>query len=93
MPTLSPQLKQLLLSASATALKLTQNITIRMQSFINIHIECKRAPLEQIILNKHAILLRKLCNTELPKIEWIALNFQQLLTLRQTKFSIIKQQQ
>ena len=28
--------------------------------------------------------------TQLPEIEWISLNFQQLLTLGQTKFSIIK---
>ena len=54
---LSPQLKQLLLSALATALKLTQHIPNRMQSFIDIHIECKRALPEQMILNKHAILL------------------------------------
>ena len=45
---LSPQLKQLLLSASANAL--TQKVTNRMQSFIDIHTECDRALPEQMIL-------------------------------------------
>ena len=38
-----PTAKELLLSASATALKLKQKITNRMQSFGNIHIGCKHA--------------------------------------------------
>ena len=90
LPTLSPQLKQLLLSASSNALKLTQTFPNRMQSFINIHTECNRALPEQMILYKHAILLHKTYNQKIPEIEWIALNFQQLLTSRQTKFSTIK---
>ena len=92
LPSLSPPLKQLLLSASAAALKLTQKIPNRMQSFINIHIECKRALPEQMILYKHSILLHKLYNNKLPEVEWTALNFQQSLTTRQTKFVVIKNQ-
>ena len=61
-----------------------------MQSFVNIHIEYKRTLPEQMIVYKHSILLHKLYSTQLPENEWIALNFQQLLTSRQTKFSIIK---
>ena len=61
-----------------------------MQSFVNIHTECNRALPEQMILYKHAILLHKTYNQKIPEIEWIALNFQQLLTSRQTKFSTIK---
>ena len=90
LPTLAPQLKQLLLSASATALKLSQKMPDRMQSFINIHTECKRALPEQMINYKHAILLHKLYNDESPEIEWIALNYQQILTSRQTKFAVLK---
>ena len=90
MSTLSPQFKQLLLSASAAALKLSQSVQNRMHSFANKHIECKRALQEQMIIYKHAILLLKLYNNESPEIEWIALNYQQILTTRQTKFSVIK---
>ena len=90
LPTLSPQLKKLLLSASANALKLTQVVPDRMQSFISIHIECKRALPDQMMMYKHSIMLHKLYNTQLPETEWIALNFQQILTTRQTKFMIVK---
>ena len=61
-----------------------------MQSFVNIHLECKLALPEQMIIYKHSILLHKLYNTELPEVEWTALNFQQLLTSRQTKFLVVK---
>ena len=54
----------------AAALKLTQNLPNRMQSFVNIHIECKCAILEQMILYKPAILLHKLYKNESPEIEW-----------------------
>ena len=50
LPTLSPQLEQLLLSSSAAALKLSQNVPDRMQSFINIHSECNCALPEEMIL-------------------------------------------
>ena len=90
LPTLSPQLKQSLLSASATALKITQKVQNRMQSFVNIHLECKRALPEQMIVYKHALLLHKLYNKNSPETEWIALNFQQLLTSRQLNFTINK---
>ena len=43
-----------------------------------------------MIVYEHFILLHKLYNTQLPEVEWTALNFQQLVTSRQTKFSIIK---
>ena len=35
-------------------------------------------------------LLNKLYNLELPEMECIALNFQQLLTSHQTNFSVVK---
>ena len=90
LPTLSPELKQMLLSASANALKLTQNNPNYMQSFIDIHKSCKRALPEQMILYKHAILLYKLYNENLPETDWLALNFQQTTTTRQAVFFIIK---
>ena len=61
-----------------------------MQSFINIHIECKHGLLEQMILYKHAIYVHKLYNRELLDVEWTTLTFQLLLISRQTNFSIVK---
>ena len=56
---------------------------IQCKSFINVHIECKHALPEQMILYKHAILLHKVYDVELPAVEWTALNFQQLFNSRQ----------
>ena len=72
------------------ALKLTPKAPNRTKSFINIHEECKRALPEKMILYKHSIVLHKLYNFKQPEVEWTALNLQQILTSRQTKFSITK---
>ena len=64
-----------------------------MQSFVHIHEECKPALPERMILYKHAIMLHKIYNIELPEFEWMALNFQQLLTSRQANFSYHKNKQ
>ena len=89
-PTLAPELKQILLSASANALKLSQHVPNQMQSFISIHEECKRALPEQMMLYKHAIMLHKLYDENYPETEWLALNFQQTTCQRQTKFYVLK---
>jgi hypothetical protein len=90
LPNLKPTLKQLLLSASANALKLCQRTPNMYESFINVHKSCQRATPNQMIMYKHAILLHKLYNNNLPKADWVELNFQQILTSRQTTFKIIK---
>ena len=59
LPTLKPQIKQLILSASANALKCSQRKPDPMQSFLNIHLEAKRATPEKFMIYKHAILLHK----------------------------------
>ena len=43
-----------------------------------------------MILYKHAILLHKLYNTHQPQTDWIELNFNQIITSRQSHFRIIK---
>ena len=68
--TLAPELKQILLSASATALKLSQLVTNQMQSFINVHTECERALPEQMMMYKHAKMLHKLYNEKCPEMDW-----------------------
>jgi hypothetical protein len=89
-PKLKPVLNQLLMSASANALKLSQRCPNMYESFLNIHKSCKRATPTQMIKYKHAILIHKLYNQEQPRADWIDLNFNQTFTSRQTKFKTIK---
>ena len=89
-PTLKPDLKQMLLSASANALKISQKHPNVYESLVNIHKSCKTAHPEQNILYKHSILLHKLYNTQCPEADWIELNYNQTLTSRETTFRIIK---
>ena len=71
------------------------------ESFVNIHMSCKRAHseqyniyknsiLEQYNIYKHSILLHKLWTTKFPEMDWIELNVNQTLTSRQTNFKTIK---
>ena len=78
--TLAPDLEQRLLSASAKALKLSQDNPDYMQSFIDVLKSWKRALPELMGLYKHAILLHKLYNEKHPESYWLALNFQQTTT-------------
>ena len=90
MPTLKPQIKQLILSASANALKCSQRKPDPMQSFLNIHLEAKRATPEKFMIYKHAILLYKLLNYKIPMTDWIDLNFQQTFGTRVENLNFFK---
>ena len=89
-PNLKPPLKQLLLSASADELKLSQRSSDIYELYIDVHKSCKRATPNQMITYKHAILLHKLYNVNFPQADWLDLNIHQTLTSRQTKFKITK---
>ena len=89
-PKLQPALKQLILSASANALKTTQRNPDLFESFIDKHANCKRATPNQMITYKHAILAHKIYNQSGPGSDWIDLNFNQILTSRSRSFQIIK---
>ena len=90
MPTLKYYIKQLLLSASAKALKISQVSPNPMESYVDIHLLCKRALPIQILLCKYALLLHKLYNKQIPQMDWIEVNFTQTLTSRETVFDSIK---
>ena len=90
LPSLKPELKQSILSASARALKLSQTKQDPMESFYNLHKKCQRALPNQIMEYKHALLLYKIYNTQIPPMDWIELNFNQTLTSRETTFNAIK---
>ena len=72
------------------ALKIAQKRPDMNESFINILVSCKRATQDQYILYIQSILLHKLYNTQFRVSDWIDLNFNQTLPLRQTSFKIIK---
>ena len=87
-PKLNKQLKSHLKTASASALKIcTPNYNMYM-SYNTLHSINKRAQPSQILLYKHAILLYKIYLFNIPHLEWVSLNFNQILTSRQTKFEI-----
>ena len=90
LPALKPQIKQLLLSASATALKLSQRKPDPMESFLNIHLRSNRATPENFLVYKHAILLHKLYNNHSPNLEWVDLHYKQTLNPRHSYFNILK---
>ena len=89
-PTLKPEIKQMLLSASAKALKLSQRTPDLMESFVNIHKNCKRALPNQIMEFKHSILLHKIFNTHQPSLDWVELNFNQTITSREKFYRTVR---
>ena len=59
-------------------------------SFINLHKMCERATPEMYMNYKLALCLFKLYNIEYNPIEFVQLNFNQILTGRQLNFTLIK---
>ena len=74
LPTLSPLLKQKLLSASGNALKLCTPYCFQDISFITLHCQNCRATPDQMLKYKLLIQLYKTFNTQQPPLEWAALN-------------------
>ena len=83
---LKSNLKQKLLSASAKAIQVCVKYCTREVSFVDLHNTYQRATPEKFLLYKHAIGIFKLMNDPTFTTEWVALNFNQILTSRQTKF-------
>ena len=59
-------------------------------SYIELHKINNRATPIEFCNYKHALLLYKLINTELPGLDWIDLNFQQTLGARCKSFNFFK---
>ena len=59
-------------------------------SYAELHYIIKRATPAQICDYKHAIQLYKLINQELPKSDWVDLNFQQIFHNRIDTFNFVK---
>ena len=58
--------------------------------YANIHIMNQRATPDSMLLYRMSIQLFKLYNTNVHSLEWISLNWNQILTSRQSKFAILK---
>ena len=89
LPTLKQSLKNTLLSASAKALKLcAKSVDLWMLSFTHLHEMAGRATPNQMMDYKLALQLYKTFNYRCPIVDWVSLNFNQIMGSRQTKFSI-----
>ena len=89
LPTLSPHLKQKLLSASANALKLCLTTLPPNTSFESIHSLAKRSTPVQMSMYKHALQLYKLFNSNNMSEDWISLNIQQNFNRRNNTIQLI----
>ena len=85
-PSLNSNLKQKILSSSARAIKICIKNCDPMTSFKQLHEIAGRATPEKLMQYKLALSLYKLYNGEQNSLEFIALNFTQILTSRQITF-------
>ena len=90
MASLKSELKNQLTRVSAKALKICMFYPDHMLSFVNIHKMNNRALPDSLMTYKTAIQLYKLYNSNNTSKDWIDLNFNQILTSRQTTFMILK---
>ena len=90
LPTHKTTIKQSLLSASARPLRVCSRNYDNYISFNDLHKICNRATPDQLMLYKLALALHKLYNVEFNPIEFIILNFNQILTGRQENFISLK---
>ena len=85
---LNDNVKNKLFVASSNALKICQHYPDRSISFLELHKITKRATPMMISEYKCALQLFKTFNECLPINEWVHMNFDQVITSRQTKFQI-----
>ena len=82
--------KQMLLSASAKALRLTMPFTNTLISFEDIHIKCEQSTPNQIAQYKNALELYKLFNSNESSKNWLDLTNQILINDRNSFFNCIR---
>ena len=85
---LSPILKQKLMSASANAIKLCLSKLPINTSYEAIHSLAKRGTPSQMSMYKHALQLYKLYNSNNMSDDWLSLNDQQIFNRRNEHFQI-----
>ena len=87
---LDPNSKQMLLSASAKALRLTIPFSNRFISFEEIHKQCKQSTPKHLAQYKNALQLFKLFNTNLHSRDWVDLTNQIITGTRQEFFNCVR---
>jgi hypothetical protein len=85
---LNDNVKHKLFMASSNALKMCQHYPDRSISFLELHKITKRVT--PMIINEYkcALQLFKIFNECIPINEWVRMNFDQVITSRQTEFQI-----
>ena len=83
LPTLSVNLKKLLLSISAAPLKLLSGETTRLISYDHLHRFYHRATPDQVTKYKHSLLLHKCYDDQNQGSDWLSMNFNQNFNARQ----------
>ena len=89
MPSLSTILKQHIMSASANALRLLDNIGDLEMSFERLHLFHKRAPPVNVMKFRLAIQLFKIYNGVIINDDWTDMHFQQNFNLRSNTVQIV----
>ena len=90
-PNLNQASKNLIMSASAMALKTIENVSDLRISFENLHRIQKRATPTQMMKYRLALQLHKLYNSVNYSEDWLNLNFQQNFNSRSNQVKIIDQ--
>ena len=88
-PSLSPILKQQLLSASAYGLRMLNGKGNEMMSYEQLHQYHKRATPINMMKHRMAIQLHRIYNGEMDNEDWMDLNFQQNINMRFNTIRII----
>ena len=86
LPSLNKNCKKLLISASSNALKLCEKQYDPMTSYADLHKKFNRAMPNDYCMYKHCLMLYKLIDSRIPRMDWLDLNFQMLNGSRQKFF-------
>ena len=89
LPSLTRQTWTMLMSASASPLKLCYRMYDRSISFERLHELMKRPTPKTLMEFKHALILHKVYNTEVPNQNWLNLFFNQNFNNRNPKANFI----
>jgi hypothetical protein len=77
-------LQKQLMTASAKALKVALHFPDPMISYASLHKMANRATPEMFLKYKMSLLLYRTFNNEIPETDWLSLNFDQIITSRQS---------
>ena len=87
---LNCELHKQLLTASAKALRVALHFPDPMISYYNLHKMANRATPAMFLKYKSSLLLYRTLKHEIPENDWLYLHFDQIITTRQSLFSVLK---